>query len=494
MEFLKKYSWAGIILLVILTRLFFVSSKIENPHSWRQCDTHEYIRNFHEDGIDLLHPKVNWMGGHEVLALEFPLPEAIVAMAYKFTGENIIVAKLIFLLFFLLSVYFLYRSLCYVFDEKLAGLATLIYAVTPLSFFYSIAVHIDFFAVMCAHGMLFYFLKALHDEKKKYFFLSSLFAIAGFMVKAPYLFYFVLPMLYWAFKKDQIIFVIKNSLGYAMAVIGLYFWNKHTAQTNASIPNWSFIPNFNKFTDMSYWYFGTWDQRQYTILWNRVLDRLFFEILGYTGTVLMTLGLIIGKWTRQKWFAFLWLLGALIYWFIFFNLNIVHNYYQIPFIAPFAIFMAAGLIWLGGIVQKKWIQIGVVILVLFTLFFENLYYVSTNYFETKEDFYSIANAIHQTTEKEDIVVISHGGLTPQCPILLHYSDRHGFSIPIHDISPELLVQLHDSAQVNRMALVYQGELQGEMRNFYDAMPEQEMTILKDLGLRVYSCKIEINHP
>src|SRR4051812_38803 len=53
---------------------------IEEPHAWRQADTQAYIDNYVRYGIDLLSPRLDKLGGHVPLILEFPLHEALAAI------------------------------------------------------------------------------------------------------------------------------------------------------------------------------------------------------------------------------------------------------------------------------------------------------------------------------------------------------------------------------------------------------------------------------
>src|SRR5262245_4036277 len=98
-----------------------------------------------------MHPAVCWMGATDTLALEFPLPEAIVALAYRVFGEYMPLARLVFLCFFVGAVYYFYRIADLLFGEPTARQSTLVYLALPLSIYYSRAIHIDFAAILPAH-------------------------------------------------------------------------------------------------------------------------------------------------------------------------------------------------------------------------------------------------------------------------------------------------------------------------------------------------------
>ena len=84
------------------------------------------------------------MGNHRTLILEFPLPEAVSAVAYHPFGPSHITARWVTLLFFLGSTVFLFLFVRSITDRETARLAAVISMILPLAIFYSRAVHIDY--------------------------------------------------------------------------------------------------------------------------------------------------------------------------------------------------------------------------------------------------------------------------------------------------------------------------------------------------------------
>jgi len=76
MEFIRKHRnsvlTAAFLVLLILPRIQHLIGPIDDPHSWRQCDTAQYAYAFYQNGTDLLRPSVCWMGNHKTVILEFP--------------------------------------------------------------------------------------------------------------------------------------------------------------------------------------------------------------------------------------------------------------------------------------------------------------------------------------------------------------------------------------------------------------------------------------
>ncbi|MFC1806307.1 hypothetical protein ACFL09_04925, partial [Planctomycetota bacterium] len=145
----RLWFWLLVVALVAV-RFRHMGEIIAGPHSGRQCDTAFYALDFYRNGIDLLHPSVCWLGAHKTLALEFPLPEAVMALAYHVVGPRLLVARLLTLAAYLGSAFYLYKLIAYMRSPRTAKLATLLYLAAPLSLVYSRAVHVDFWAVLYA--------------------------------------------------------------------------------------------------------------------------------------------------------------------------------------------------------------------------------------------------------------------------------------------------------------------------------------------------------
>ena len=144
-------------------RIPHLTGPIDEPMSWRQCDTAQYAYSFFREEISLLRPPVAWMGSHKTVVLEFPLPELLMAMAYRAFGHHLELARLVTLTFFLASACYLALIVRRLFGSRLAFSCVAIYGVLPLGLFYSRAIHIDFAAVFCAHALVYHSMRACDE-------------------------------------------------------------------------------------------------------------------------------------------------------------------------------------------------------------------------------------------------------------------------------------------------------------------------------------------
>lgn len=490
----RKYLITGIFVLIVIVRFFHFGETVDSPHNWRQYDTKQYIEGYYQDGNDFLEPGVCWMGGHETLILEFPLPEYLIAKLYQVFGPELWVARAFFLLFFVLSAIYFYKILRLIFTDWVPEIATVLFGFAPLSVYYSRAIHIDFFALAFAFAMLYYLMLAVRDRKMNYLLVSVVLATVAFVEKAPYVFYLVFPVMVYIVHQRSFLWTLKRSVVFVVPVLVLMGWNYYSKITNELIPEWHYIPGFNKFTDMWYWYFGTWQQRTTPDHWITILGRVRDEILGLSGIVFALAGSLFYKKNGQYWWVMSWFFGTLLYVGIFFNLNIHHNYYQIPLIASLAILMAMGIQVVVNLLPKIRFKAAIAVVLPAVFIVQSLRYAETNYYQVDQEMEMIAKEIRKHSKPTDLVVVSYGGLSAQCPLILQPANRKGWSILQEYLDPFIVKLLHEEAGATRLAVVYDGYFTGEFQTFFESMENKVGIPINKQGRALYMCDIRVNAP
>ena len=70
-----------IVLLFVVRLVGIANPPLEVGHNWRQTTVLMVARNFYEDGLDLLHPRVDMAGELSgITGMEFPLRNALFAL------------------------------------------------------------------------------------------------------------------------------------------------------------------------------------------------------------------------------------------------------------------------------------------------------------------------------------------------------------------------------------------------------------------------------
>ena len=347
-----RFPWwfALVAVALVAARARHLGEVIHGPHSGRQCDAAFYALDFYRNGIDLFHPSVCWLGAHKTLALEFPLPEALMALGYRAFGPTLLVARLLTLACYLGSALYLYRIVAHLRSPRTAKLAVLFYLAAPLAINYSRAVHVDFWAVFCAHAMLYYLLRGYDDDRTGLIVLATAFGTLAFLIKAPYAFYLFFPFGLHVLAHLKLKRLLAWTPILILPLVAFALWRWHAVRINSAAPDWTHIyapERYFKFTKMGWWYFGTLAQRRDLANWVGIARNVVTVVTGSLGLYFLILGLVVRPGDRRAVHFFkVWLGGVLVYVAIFFNLNIIHDYYQIPFLAPVAFFIALALEWL----------------------------------------------------------------------------------------------------------------------------------------------------
>ena len=115
------------LLLFFAMRLIGIANPpLETAHHWRQTTVLMVARNFHEQGIDLLHPRVDMAGEKSgITGMEFPLLPALIAAQSKLFGFAHWHARLIVLVIGTLGAWAFHQLLKRYFNADVAFWATL---------------------------------------------------------------------------------------------------------------------------------------------------------------------------------------------------------------------------------------------------------------------------------------------------------------------------------------------------------------------------------
>ncbi|MCX8089309.1 MAG: glycosyltransferase family 39 protein, partial [Verrucomicrobiae bacterium] len=131
-------------------RLIGLSYPPFDDHSFRQCQTLWTIEDFHARGIDLLHPRTNYVGYPQTFVLELPLFQALMALWYGWFGAHVEIVRLWNIGMGLGTVWLLYRITSYLFGRMAATWTAVIYWLAPLNIIYQRSTLLDPTAVLLA--------------------------------------------------------------------------------------------------------------------------------------------------------------------------------------------------------------------------------------------------------------------------------------------------------------------------------------------------------
>lgn len=451
--------------IIPFLQLPFLGNEVYAPHAWRQLDTLGYAYSFYSEQNALFYPEVYWMGGYKTLLLEFPITEYIQAVFFQLLGYSIKLGQFINLIYFSFCLAFFYKLIKILFNKEVAIYSSLCFFFLPVVFFYSHAFLVDFFALGCGFAFSYYFILGLQNKSFKSWIYATLFLSLSLLVKAPTSFYLALPLLIFTIYKAEWNFVIKYGGVFILSLIPFYFWIQHSTEINALAPNWkSIIPDYRKFDDMSMWYYGLWEHRFIPYSWYTLAYRFTQELTGGIFIfILSVFGIFWSFLSKNGWFVLGWLMGLLAMLLIFFNLNAIHNYYQLPFMAIIA--MGLGYFLYQFNRWKSHYKYVVVILFFGFMGFSSYTELKTSYYHATE-FKEMGIWLGKKSLSSEYIITSYGGLSAQCPLILSTAHRFGWSVSAAYLKPELILELMKHG-ADKFFLVSENEPGGELKTFMD---------------------------
>lgn len=438
-EYVKFFSQKKLFLfspfiLLFIYRLFHLTNVIEEPSMWRQCDTFFFSYEFYKSGINLLSPSVCWMGDYKTVAVEFPVVSGVIAVFFKIFGAHISISRFVCLLLYAGSVVYLFLLCRLLFYNRLAYLIALVYSSLPLGLYYSRAVIIDFAELLFVFAAFYYLILWLESEDKKNLILTLIFSAFALLNKAPYVLIIVLPAVYEIYRREKIRFFLRHLIFFLIPIAVFVLWQSYVYSLNSKAPDWFFIPGYFKFTDMSSWYFGNISSRFDLSTWKTLFFRFGESITSYTGVLLFAAGIFIKlKNNHSKKIFTLFSLSSILYLIVFFDLNRIHDYYQIPFLCIASFYIAVTFDYLFNNFQNKKIKF---IAIVFSAFFLiNCIWFTERWYYKVSRLKQISSEIMRTrTPENSLVIVSDNETDPRDPTVLAPALRTGWSVNYKDLS------------------------------------------------------------
>jgi hypothetical protein len=422
----KIVNWLIPLFLVGLTffvRLYRIDNPVADWHSWRQADTAAVARNFIKDDFNFLFPQsdsflaLNEHGlanPHRWFINEFPFYNGIVALIYGRWGINPVFARLVSVGFASLGGLFLFLFTKKLFNQKIAVLTSLFYALNPYNIYYGRVIMPD--PAFVSLSIISLYLTLTWVESKRLLsaiFLGLVFGLS--LLVKPYALMMGIPMGYWALLnrgKE----IVKDKQAYLIAFLSLtplLLWRWHYA-------------NHPEGTFASTWLLNG-DNIRFSGAFFRwlIFDRFNRLIFATGGFVLFILGISETIKSKKTGLILTWLLAVLIYMTIFAKGNVTHDYYQLPIMPVGAILVSLGFWKLVNFSHKlpeklfNW-GLGLSLLAISLAFG---WYEVRGFFNINHPEIVLAgNAVDQLLPREALVIAPYNG----DPAFLYQTNRHGW--------------------------------------------------------------------
>lgn len=329
---LAEAAVVGLLFAIALSmRVSTLSQPLVESHGFRQTQTALTARIFHEEGIDLLHPKLPIFGESEVVPFEFPLFQAIasVPMAHGVSPDTSM--RLTSLVFF-----FLTAGLLYGLARRLGGVAAGVVALavflfSPLNLLWSRTSMIEYLATAAAVGWAWAGM-AWRDRRTPVLAAAAVLSGAvAMLVKPATAIFWVLPLLVYRPEGErtrdwrEFVKARRDPVLIAMAAVPFVLaalWTRHADAMKAPYITTHFLTS----GELNSWNFGSLDQRLDVAQWRLIGARIKDLCVGlplWQLPAVVALGLVLKSRAVVAAIA----LSAAATLLVFFNLYWVHDYY-----------------------------------------------------------------------------------------------------------------------------------------------------------------------
>lgn len=330
----RRRGWEAVaVVLLLLVAAGVRIPTLDQPlgvHGFRQTQTAYTALLYHEQGVDLLHPKLPVLGAPFEVPFEFPLFQALAAAPMSWGLSPDVAMRTTALACFLLSSVLLWGLVRHVGGRAAALAALAAYLFSPFSLLWSRASLIEYLAVAGALGWVWAGL-LWRDRRRAVYAAAALVAgLTAMLVKPTTAALWVLPLLAYtavaegrgwrtwlrARAEPVLIGIVVVPFVAAMA------WTGHADAIKEANPATAWLTSARLTT----WNFGTLDQRLVWENWTTILRRITGALTGYPA-LLLPLGALVGVRTRNARFLAAVVAVPVLTILCFWNLYVIHDYY-----------------------------------------------------------------------------------------------------------------------------------------------------------------------
>lgn len=163
----KRQALFWIYLMYVISHLAFITLPPKGTHLWRQCNTSAVSRNFYEEDMNILKPRVDRRRNTSgVTGMQFPSFEYTVALFSKAVGQHQHwFNRLIAFLFFGLGIWYFYHWIRLLANDFTAFWASWAFIWSPSLYYHSISALPDILALTASVAALYYFYRLIQNFK-----------------------------------------------------------------------------------------------------------------------------------------------------------------------------------------------------------------------------------------------------------------------------------------------------------------------------------------
>jgi 4-amino-4-deoxy-L-arabinose transferase-like glycosyltransferase len=351
------------ILLVVQTLMHvrYVSLPPMGFHEWRQTHTLSVARNFYEEEMNILHPRVDYRGSSNgITGMEFPIVNYIIAVGYSLFGLHDAVGRIVLLLSSFVALVAAFRFGRVFFESQFFGfILALFLTFSPLFGYYSFVVLPDVPSLAMMFISLYYLALWNKTNDVTEFLLACVTLMFALLIKVSAMIVFPLWIYLFASKWKSLPkkTLVKHFVQFVISMVVVSTWYLYARHLSAMNENFDFklstsfpypldiVPRVSK---------------KVLVQW---LPELY---INYAEFVFFAAGIVVLARTRDlplKRFGFWFGVGVVAYMCAFLPMLEMHDYYMVSSIQFLIIVSVIGFraIWEKALASKR-VAAGLIVL------------------------------------------------------------------------------------------------------------------------------------
>ncbi len=399
-------------------------------------------RNFYREEFNILHPRIDWRGHTPgYVESEFPSYAFLVSSLYKLFGLHEAWGRLLTILSAMgctIMVYLLAKRL---FTQSVGFLSAIIFNLFPSSIFFGRAFMPDFLTLLVSLVGIYFMVSWFQTGSKTPWLISALSFSAAFALKISFAHLLILIAgAFWLryswhfFTKSSFWLFVLITILFPLA----WYYHAHTLyrQTGLTFVIWEI--GSDKWGNFQIW-------SDFEFYRTFLLTKLGLQNLTWAGLLLFPIGLFSLPRHESAKLIRWWLLSELAYFLVVAKGNLVHEYYQLPFL-PLAAIVLGNL--LAGLLSSNKVNAGLrIVTALFLLMPLSSGYRVWHTFKVKKwkrDWLALAGDVQRTSSPQTLVAALQN--YPD-PTLLYLCDRKGWALEEAKVTVRQLEKLADQDEI-----------------------------------------------
>jgi 4-amino-4-deoxy-L-arabinose transferase-like glycosyltransferase len=459
-----------ILALALLLRLYRIDAPYVDAHSWRQVTNADIARLWVEHPLNIFYPQVSWGGRDGYVGSEFPLIQALAAIAWRVFGYSDAAGRLVAVAFSVASVWLMYLLGTRLFGRPAGRGAALLLAFAPSYVYFGRTLLSDVpmmcFSIGAVLGYVKYF---FGGERRSDVVMGAIcLALAG-LVKIPAVL-ILGPVIWmawlahrWRLFNDA---WFAASLSAAIGVIGLWYLHADRIYLETGLTQAIFRPS-NAYTYPIAAFSGPFVTNFH---WTRLADdnvqtlrvlihRLWALHLTPIGSIGALVGLLRFWAPSRRTIVDIWMLAALALVAVSLPGQFNHEFHQLPLLAPLALYFGMAVAplfdlerlgsWARPGAVRAAVRLGVVgawIFVAYFAFARSPVFM-TLYRPSRMNLALVdaGRAIDAAVPADALLVtVEFARMGTNSPLLLYYAHRRGWSFDTTAMLPMTIDYLRDS--------------------------------------------------